>query len=112
MQRDDACDPFDVRDPEMEDIDCLCELQLCKSAAGVLLLPRNKWRTLEEINLLFTVERPLVSENETEFRRRLDEAAGNVARAERRVMDEVDEISEVGSSADEEFHVEGKKGRY
>jgi hypothetical protein len=74
--------------------------------------PETNGRTLEEINLLFTVERPSVSENETEFRRRPDEAAGNGARAERRVMDEVDEISEVGSSADEEFHVEGKKGRY
>jgi hypothetical protein len=71
--------------------------------------PETGGRTLEGINLLFAAEGPLVSENEKEFRRRLDEAAGNVARAERRIMDEVDEISEVGSSADEEFHVERKK---
>jgi hypothetical protein len=36
---------------------------------------------------------------------------GNVAIAERRMMVEVDEISEVGSSADEESHIEGKKDR-
>lgn len=29
-------------DPTIENIDCLCELQLCGFAAGVLLLPINK----------------------------------------------------------------------
>jgi hypothetical protein len=43
---------------------------------------------------------------------RLDEADGNMAGAGRRVMDEVDEISEFGSSVDGESHVEGKKDRY
>jgi hypothetical protein len=68
-------------------------------------------RTLKEINLLFAAESPLLSENEKEFRRWLDEVDGNVATAERRMMDEVNEISEVGSSADEESHIEGKKDR-
>ena len=66
-------------------------------------------RTLEEINLLFAAESLFVKGNEKKFRKRLDEAGENVAKAERRMIDEVDEASEIGSSADEESHLEGKK---
>ena len=52
--------------------------------------PETKGRTLEEINLLFAAESPLASANEREYRRLLDEAGGNVAVAERRMMEDMD----------------------
>jgi Sugar (and other) transporter len=52
--------------------------------------PETKGRTLEEINLLFAAESPFVGDNEREFRRLRDEAGGNVALAERRILAQVD----------------------
>ncbi|KAI4129515.1 MAG: hypothetical protein LQ347_003748 [Umbilicaria vellea] len=52
--------------------------------------PEAKGRTLEEINLLFAAESPLASANEQEYHRLLDEAGGNVAVAERRMMEDMD----------------------
>jgi hypothetical protein len=52
-------------------------------------------KSLEEINLLFTSESLIVSENMKEYHRRLDEAGGSVAVAARRLLDEVDGISEL-----------------
>ncbi|KAJ9666375.1 hypothetical protein H2201_003563 [Coniosporium apollinis] len=61
-----------------------------------LLFPEVAGRTLEEVNLLFTADSPLVSANYREYQRRLNEARGNVALAERNLLDEVDEkVSEV-----------------
>lgn len=54
------------------------------------LYPEVSGRTLEEVNLLFTSDSPLVSSNMKEFHRRIDEAGGNFAVAERRLIDEVD----------------------
>jgi hypothetical protein len=39
-----------------------------------LFFPETNGRVFDEISLLFTAKSPLVSENEKEFRRRLDEA--------------------------------------
>lgn len=52
--------------------------------------PETKGRTLEEINLLFAAESPLAQKNEQEYRRLLDEAGGNIAVAERRIMEDMD----------------------
>ena len=52
--------------------------------------PETKGRTLEEINLLFAAESPLASVNEQEYHRLLNEAGGNVAVAERRMMEDID----------------------
>lgn len=52
--------------------------------------PETKGRTLEEINLLFAAETPLASANEAEYHRLLNEAGGNVAVAERRMMEQTD----------------------
>jgi MFS family permease len=68
--------------------------------------PETRGRTLEEVNLLFAAESPLVSANEAEYRRLLEAADGNVALAERRMMDEVD--SGNVSPDDVEKHVGGK----
>ncbi len=46
-------------------------------------------RSLEEIDLLFTSDSPLVSKNMAEYDRRVAEAGGNVAVAARRLLDEV-----------------------
>lgn len=47
-------------------------------------------RSLEEIDLLFANDSPLVSRNMAEYNRRVAEAGGNVAVAARRLLDEVD----------------------
>lgn len=52
--------------------------------------PETKGRTLEEINLLFAAESPFASANEKEYHRLLNEAGGNVAVAERRMMEDID----------------------
>lgn len=52
--------------------------------------PETRGRTLEEINLLFAAESPFVSANEKEYTRLLSEAGGNVAVAERRMMEDED----------------------
>jgi hypothetical protein len=52
--------------------------------------PETNGRTLEEINLLFMAESPLVSANEKAFADRLAQADGDVAEAERRLAAELD----------------------
>ncbi len=52
--------------------------------------PEVAGKTLEEVNLLFTSDSLLVSENMKEYHRRLEEADGSVAVAARRLLDEVD----------------------
>lgn len=46
--------------------------------------------SLEEVNLLFVSDSPLVKENETEYNRRVAAAGGNAALAALRLMEEVD----------------------
>jgi sugar porter (SP) family MFS transporter len=75
----------------------------CLNAACLPLtyffLPETANRSLEEINLLFTLNNPFVSKNEAAYRKRIEEAGGNVAVAERRLLDSVnDQYSEKGSS--------------
>jgi magnesium-transporting ATPase (P-type) len=71
--------------------------------------PETNARTLEEINLLFAAKSPFVKANEEQFALMLNEAGGNVAVAERKLMDEVNEIAgERPTSIDEESQVEGK----
>lgn len=52
--------------------------------------PEVAKRSLEEINLLFTSDSLFVSKNMHEYRRRIDEAGGDIAVAARRLLDEVD----------------------
>lgn len=52
--------------------------------------PEVSQKSLEEINLLFTSNSLLVSENMKEYHRRLDEANGDVAVASRVLIHEVD----------------------
>jgi MFS family permease len=54
------------------------------------LYPEVAGRSLEEVNLLFTSERMLVTKNMAEYDRRVAEAGGNIAVAERRLLVEVD----------------------
>lgn len=71
--------------------------------------PETNGRTLEEINLLFAASRPFVKANEAEFSKMVSAAGGNIAVAERKLMEEVDEgAGEKRRSADEEYQVEGK----
>lgn len=51
--------------------------------------PEVAQRSLEEVNLLFTSESLLVSENMKEYGRRVDEADGNIATAARLLLNEV-----------------------
>ena len=68
-------------------------------------------KSLEEINLLFTSESLLVSNNMIEYHRRVDEAGGNVTVAARRLLDEVDEMVPMeGLERGHGLDVEGKKG--
>ncbi len=68
--------------------------------------PETNGRTLEEINLLFAAESPFVKANEDQFLVMVNAADGNVAVAERRLMDEV--ARETTRSIDEESQVEEK----
>ena len=54
------------------------------------LYPEVAGRSLEEMNLIFTSESLLVSENMKEYNRRVAEAGGNIAVAARQLLDEVD----------------------
>lgn len=54
------------------------------------IFPEVAGKTLEEVNLLFTADSLLASQNMKEYYRRLDEAGGNPVAAERRLFDEVD----------------------
>ena len=78
----------------------------------VFFFPETKGRSLEEINLLFSSSSPLASENEKAYRRMLEEAGGNVAVAERRMMEDVDGHAEIvgkeSVSREEEEQVEPK----
>ena len=55
--------------------------------------PETNGRTLEEINLLFSAKSMFVGPNERAFRETLEQAGGNVAVAERRMMEEVDALA-------------------
>ena len=68
--------------------------------------PETRGRTLEEINLLFAAESPVASANEREYHRLLNEAGGNVAVAERRMMEDMD------VAADEKYDVEAESPSY
>jgi hypothetical protein len=52
--------------------------------------PETAGRSLEEMNLMFASDSPLVSKNMAEYHRMVDAAGGNVALAARRLLDEVD----------------------
>jgi hypothetical protein len=54
------------------------------------IYPEVAGRTLEEVNLLFTADSLSASANVKEYHRLMDEAGGNVAVAERRLLDSVD----------------------
>ncbi len=51
--------------------------------------------SLEEINLLFASDSILASKNMAEYERRVAEAGGNKAVAARRILDEVDGLTEL-----------------
>ncbi|KAK6382976.1 hypothetical protein LTS17_003646 [Exophiala oligosperma] len=55
-----------------------------------LFYPETAGRSLEEVDLLFTSDSPLVSKNMAEYNRRVAEAGGNIAVAARKLLDEVD----------------------
>jgi len=81
----------------------------CSLPLVYLFFPETNGRTLEEINLLFAAHSPIVSANEREFRRMLDEAGGNVAVAERRLVEELDALAgEEDIGAAEVYYQEGK----
>ena len=68
-----------------------------------LFFPETLGRSLEEINLLFAAQSPYVKANEEEYRRRMAGAGGNVAVAERRLVEEIDGLVEKhGPASDEE----------
>lgn len=56
-----------------------------------LFFPETKGRSLEEINLLFASPSPLASSNEAEYRRLLALTDGDVALAERKLSQQVEE---------------------
>lgn len=58
-------------------------------------------RSLEEINLLFSLDNPLVSANEKAYAKMIEDANGSVAVAERRLMDSVDEANGEKDAANE-----------
>lgn len=73
-----------------------------------LVYPEVSGRTLEEVNLLFTSDSLLVRDNMKEYHRMIDEAGGNVAVAERRLLDMVD-AEAAGHEEDREAIAEGGK---
>jgi hypothetical protein len=80
--------------------------------AVYFLYPEVCGRSLEEVNLLFTSSSLLVKSNEREYKRRLAEAGGHVAVAERRLLDEVDGLGkEVASNHRENSLTDCEKGR-
>lgn len=60
-----------------------------------LFYPETAGRSLEEVDLLFTCDNPLVSKNMAEYNRRVAEAGGSIAVAARRLLDEVDGASDL-----------------
>lgn len=55
-----------------------------------LFFPETKGRSLEEINLLFANPSPLASSNEAEYRRLLADADGDIARAEHKLLQQLE----------------------
>jgi hypothetical protein len=58
------------------------------------IFPEVAGKTLEEVNLLFASNSPLVKHNVREYEKMMDEAGGNVAVATRRLYDNVDRESD------------------
>ena len=52
--------------------------------------PETIGRSLEEVDLLFASDSPLVSKNIAEYNRRITEASSNIAVATRRLLNKVD----------------------
>lgn len=70
------------------------------------LFPESARRSLEEMNLLFTSESLLVSANMQEYRRRIDDAGGDIAVASRLLLDEVEgtvrQVQSTGKTLEEQ----------
>lgn len=70
------------------------------------LFPESAKRSLEEMNLLFTSESLLVSANMREYRRRIDDAGGDIAVASRVLLDEVEgkvgQVQSTGKTLEEQ----------
>ncbi|KAI9874336.1 MAG: hypothetical protein M1830_009855, partial [Pleopsidium flavum] len=81
----------------------------CSLPLVYLFFPETNGRSLEEINLLFAAHSPIVSANEREFRRMLDEAGGNVAVAERRLVEDLDALAGEKDIAAAEAYYAGSK---
>jgi hypothetical protein len=79
--------------------------------AVYFLYPEVCGRSLEEVNLLFTSSSLLVASNKREYKRRLAEAGGHVAVAERRLLDEVDGLGKEFTSNHRENLTDCEKGR-
>lgn len=60
-----------------------------------LFYPETAGRSLEEVDLLFASDNPLVSKNMKEYDRRVAEAGGSIAVAARRLLDEVDGVTDL-----------------
>lgn len=72
--------------------------------------PETLGRSLEEVNLLFAATTPYASANEKEYRRRLADAGGDVATAERRLLEQIGARGGKSESAsDEEVNTSFKK---
>ena len=72
--------------------------------------PETNGRSLEEVNLLFAAESPFVKPNEERFREMVAAAGGDIAKAERRLMEEVDGVGKAhAGSFDEEREVGNNK---
>ncbi len=67
------------------------------------LYPEVAKRSLEEMNLLFTSDSLLVSENMKAYHQRIEDAGGDVAVASRRLLDEVEGIDEETPRTDRNF---------
>lgn len=74
-----------------------------------LFFPEANGRTPEEINLLFAAHSPIVSANEMGFRRVPDAASGNVAVAERWLVEEADELAGEKRIGSEDGYYSGNK---
>ena len=71
------------------------------------LYPEVARRSLEEMNLLFTSDSLLVSNNMKAYHQRIEDAGGDVAVASRRLLDEVDgndeETQRTGGNPEDKF---------
>lgn len=73
-----------------------------------LLYPETANRSLEEINLLFTSKSPLVKKNMQAYAARLEAAGGDLALAERKLMDEVNGIEMAADLSSETSEIDEK----